>query len=343
MEEKEKILFFPSERLSKPIKYFKKKCCFPIILVPSRLIVLSILFCFYVLEYKLKTEKGLFDLNKFNSPRLLNKQNIHQIHDLNISVNIECSKYVHLKITDKNKKRWEIPKEILNPEYFNNLNNIQNTKEDKTLFKMNVFGDKDNFYGNNFGFDLSVKNNENDKKNIFYSFKMEENFLFSDNFISFESYLTSDNIYGFGERIHEFKLDGGVYTIWPVDRYNFEEDGKGSKNLYGHQPIGLHKTKFNNIWIGFVFLNSNAQDVEIYKRGSEQKIYLSHKTIGGIIDYYIIVDNSPENVVKDIHFLLGNPILPPYWALGIHQCRWGFKNTSEFENVYDNYIEKKYL
>ena len=249
-----------------------------------------------------------------------------------------------MKITDKDNKRWEIPKDILNKEYFENLNNNENEKneeQNKLSFKMDIYGLNDYNKTKNFSFDLYVENPEDNQKDIFYSFKTDNNFLFSDNLISFQSYLTSDDIYGFGERIHNFKLEEGVYTIWPIDRHNFFDDGKGGKNLYGHQPIGLHKTKYKDIWLGFVFLNSNAQDVQIHRNTIEQKTILSHKTIGGIIDYYIIVDNSPENVLKDIHYLIGKPILPPYWALGIHQCRWGFKNTSQLENVYNNYIQKK--
>ena len=342
-EEFEAITSHFSQKIPiKKRKYLNKLCSFSIKLFLVRGMILTMFFCFCIFVFKLNFKKTLFEINIFKSHRLLNKQNIHKINYLNISLNIEYSKYVHLQITDKDNKRWEVPKEILNQEYFNNLNNKSYYHEDnKTLFKMDIYGDKDNFTGNNFGFDLYFENGEDNKKNIFYSFKTNENFLFSDNFISFESYLTSDDIYGFGERIHEFKLEEGVYTIWPVDRYNYLDDGKGSKNLYGHQPIGLHKTKYNEIWMGFVFLNSNAQDVQIHRNTIEQKTILSHKTIGGIIDYYIIVDNSPENVIKDIHFLLGNPILPPYWAFGTHQCRWGYKNTSVFENVYDNYINKE--
>ena len=192
-----------------------------------------------------------------------------------------------------------------------------------------------------FSFELYFETYENDKinKNIFYSFEVSKNFLYSDNYINFESHLTSDYIFGFGERIHNFKLKEGIYTIWPRDQKNLYDEGKGGKNLYGHQPIGLHKTKFKNIWLGFVFLNSNAQDVQIYKK--ETETFLSHKTIGGIIDYYIIVDDSPENVIKSIHYLIGIPILPPYWSLGNHQCRWGFKNFEEIKNVYENYKLKE--
>ena len=301
--------------------------------------------CFFV--YKLIQKKNILEINVNQSHRLLNKENIYHINNLKISLNIEHSKYVHLKIEDKDNKRWEIPKEILNHEYFDSLSNKENNNdnydkdENKILFKMDIHGLNDFATNKNFNFDLYFESPEDNQKKIFYSFKTDKNFLFSDNLISFQSYLTTDDIYGFGERIHNFKLEEGVYTIWPIDRRNLVDDGKGSKNLYGHQPIGLHKTKYKNIWLGFVFLNSNAQDVQIHRNTLEQKTILSHKTIGGIIDYYIIVDNSPENVIKDIHYLIGKPILPPYWALGVHQCRWGFKNTFDFENVYNNYIERK--
>ena len=316
-------------------------CSIKLFLVRLMLLTMFSCFCFFV--YKLTLKKSLFEVNLFKSHRLLNEKNIHQINNIEVSINIEHSKYIHLKISDKDNKRWEVPKDLLNPEYFDNLNNKINNKDssNQTLFKIDMYGIDDYSPGKIFGFDLYFENEEDNKKNIFYSFKSEKNFLFSDNLISFDSYLTSDDIYGFGERIHDFKLEEGVYTIWPVDRTNFVDDGKGSKNLYGHQPIGLHKTKYKEIWMGFVFLNSNAQDVQIHKNSIEKKTILSHKTIGGIIDYYLIVDNSPENVIKDIHYLLGNPILPPYWALGIHQCRWGFKNTEDFENVYNNYIKRQ--
>ena len=347
-EEIQKITPIYSSKRRDENEYYSNSyysCSFKLFLV--RLMLFAMFFCFCFFVYKLIQKKNILEINVNQSHRLLNKENIYHINNLKISLNIEHSKYVHLKIEDKDNKRWEIPKEILNHEYFDSLSNKENNNdnydkdENKILFKMDIHGLNDFATNKNFNFDLYFESPEDNQKKIFYSFKTDKNFLFSDNLISFQSYLTTDDIYGFGERIHNFKLEEGVYTIWPIDRRNLVDDGKGSKNLYGHQPIGLHKTKYKNIWLGFVFLNSNAQDVQIHRNTLEQKTILSHKTIGGIIDYYIIVDNSPENVIKDIHYLIGKPILPPYWALGIHQCRWGFKNTFDFENVYNNYIERK--
>ena len=347
-EEIQKITPIYSSKRRDENEYYSNSyysCSFKLFLV--RLMLFAMFFCFCFFVYKLIQKKNILEINVNQSHRLLNKENIYHINNLKISLNIEHSKYVHLKIEDKDNKRWEIPKEILNHEYFDSLSNKENNNdnydkdENKILFKMDIHGLNDFATNKNFNFDLYFESPEDNQKKIFYSFKTDKNFLFSDNLISFQSYLTTDDIYGFGERIHNFKLEEGVYTIWPIDRRNLVDDRKGSKNLYGHQPIGLHKTKYKNIWLGFVFLNSNAQDVQIHRNTLEQKTILSHKTIGGIIDYYIIVDNSPENVIKDIHYLIGKPILPPYWALGIHQCRWGFKNTFDFENVYNNYIERK--
>ena len=170
----------------------------------------------------------------------------------------------------------------------------------------------------------------------FYYFTSTKNFLFSDKYINFESKLTSDKIYGFGEKTHDFKLNDGTYTIWNYDCGSKKyDDGKGGMNEYSHQPIGLHRTKFSNIWLGFVFLNSNAQDVIIHS--DKNNTYLTHKTIGGIIDYYIIVEDSPEKVVKSIQTLLGIPPLPPFWSFGYHQSRYGYKSFDDFKNVYEKY------
>ena len=51
------------------------------------------------------------------------------------------------------------------------------------------------------------------EENQFYLFNSSENFIFSDNYINFQSVLTSGNIYGFGERNYDFKLNDDLYTL----------------------------------------------------------------------------------------------------------------------------------
>ena len=279
---------------------------------------------FIFTDTSLNTSK--FESFQMRFPEKLNDMLIRKI---NINVKIEYEKFVHVKITDSNDKdRWEVPSDIISSNYQYNLNkNIKestSSSSDYTLFLSNK--------SDIFSFELREK--ENDK--TFYTFS-NDTFLFTDRFINFESILTTDKIFGFGERYHNIKLDKGIYTIWPNDTGGiFLDDGKGGKNGYSHQPVAIHKTSLDNFWLGFVFLNSNNQDV-IIKDYNKDLISLQHKTIGGIIDYYIIVDSSPQEVIKDIQKLLGNPFLPPYWALGSHQSRYGFNNINKFKEVYYNY------
>ena len=57
------------------------------------------------------------------SEQLKNEQNIKLIKNLEITLDVEYDKFVHLKIKDAEKQRWEIPKkEMLNKKYLLSLN-----------------------------------------------------------------------------------------------------------------------------------------------------------------------------------------------------------------------------
>ena len=302
------------------------------------------------------------DIESLSSPQLRNPKNIKLIENLDITLSIEYEKFVHMKIKDADNERWEIPKrDILNKDYLKlvddntiSLSLYSRYLDSKGFYieflsnKYTVDHDFDHIHDidyirqekldqlDEFSFRIMTTDEEQ-----FYMFNSSKNFIFSDNYINFQSKITSDNIYGFGERVHEFKLGQGLYTIWSQDAGGAKYDeGIGGGNLYGHQPIAIHKTKYKNLWVGFVFLNTNNQDVLISKL-NDTEYSLEHKTIGGIIDYYIIVDNSPEEVLKNIQFLLGYPTLPPFWSLGNHQSRYGLNNSEQFKNIYKLYKKNK--
>ena len=350
-EDNEKLKKTPNENIDEPsnesLSQISNKT------IPITLLIFFLIFLFLYSFFKspgkepisFKNVNVLIKQKEYNKSKfkelkthqLIDENKIHMNKYLKINLRLEHSNYVHLKIdsSNSNRNRWKVPNEILNPEYFNTSNKKSDNKDIK--FEIEYRVTQDSFDFNLFQEISGVLNKE---KNLFYSFTTDKNFIFSETYINFESKLSSDDIYGFGERIHNFKLNKGIYTIWPTNQKSVYDDGEGGQNLYGHQPIGLHKTKFNKLWLGFVFFNSNAQDVQIYQN-SEKETILSHKTIGGIIDYYIIVNNSPENVIKDINFLLGLPPLPPYWALGYHQGGDMFNDISELKQVYKEYKKRK--
>ena len=307
-------------------------------------------------KFYLAQNSSNIDMDSLSSPQLKNPENIKLINNLEITLDVEYDKFVHLKIKDADNKRWEIPKrEILNKKYLYSLSDnrvplsiYSNYLEAKNFFVQfltNKFNEED------FELKQEMHSNNDDFENIeefsfrlmnineeeIFSFNSSSNFIFSENYINFQYQLTSDDIYGFNEKNPYFKLSEGLYTIWPQDHIGANYGIKGgSTPSYGHHPIAIHRTMYENIWMGFVFLNSNAQDVKISKL-NDNDVNLEHKTIGGIIDYYIAVDESPEEVLKDLRFLLGIPTLPPFWSLGFHQSGNGYKDFEEFKNVYEKY------
>ena len=273
-----------------------------------------------------------YDLEK---PRL--KTSIRLIESLIFEFSIKCDKIFQFTIRDSKNERSE-------PEYFLN-ENMEN--------EFNAIGKKLNL--DDIGFTLANINepfyfNLKDKSgNIYYHFD-GANFLYTDTLIIFDQLLTTGYIYGFGERNYDFNLDIGRYTIWGNDTTYTNRDRKdGGWNLMGHQPIGLHLTKYKK-YLGLLFLNANCQDVVIdninsKKNNKYQNLdinsfshILRHITIGGIINYYITLGDTPEESILGLHSIYGHPTLPPFWGLGWHQCRWGYKNTGQLREVRQNYL-----
>lgn len=82
---------------------------------------------------------------------------------------------------------------------------------------------------------------------------------------------------------------------------------------------------------------SNALDVEV-ESFSEKNFMQIFRVIGGIIDFrFIVGTENPEEVLTQFHTYIGNSLIPPFWSLGFHQCRWGYKNITALENVIAKY------
>ncbi len=234
----------------------------------------------------------------------------------------------HIKIFDAEKTRYEIPRNTI--EYFE--------KETSNL----------NFTKKNLDCLTTVKENEmfkfpylKDNGNETLFEMLSEDFLFMNDFIGFSYLLNTNEIFGYGERSTDFRLKSGVYTIWPRDTPNSFDDGKGAKNSYGHQPFFMNRNKKNS-YVGFAFLNSNAQDLVVKEKNKENnKTQITQISIGGIIELLILSDESPQGLIRKLHNIIGKPVLPSFWALGWHQSRWGYKNTKILQNVVDKYNENK--
>lgn len=174
--------------------------------------------------------------------------------------------------------------------------------------------------------------------------------VYENQFIEFVSKLPENyNLYGLGENIHNLRL-GNNYTI---TMYAADDGNPIDRNIYGTHPVAIDTryyevngkqqtlvTTQNTSATGrYVakshgFYNRNAHAHEILLR--EESI--TWRTIGGSIDLYFLDGPSAQDVISQYQSgVIELPALQQYWTFGFHQCRWGYKNWSQVEEVVDTY------
>uniref|UniRef100_A0A8C9N3C3 alpha-glucosidase n=1 Tax=Serinus canaria TaxID=9135 RepID=A0A8C9N3C3_SERCA len=146
-------------------------------------------------------------------------------------------------------------------------------------------------------------------------------FTFSDMFIQISTRLASQYIYGFGETEHPTFRHNMDWNTWGM--FTRDQPPAYKLNSYGFHPFYMALEEDGNAH-GVLLLNSNAMDVTFQPTPA-----LTYRTIGGILDFYVVLGPTPELVVQEYTELIGRPVMPPYWSLGFQLCRYGYANDSE--------------
>jgi alpha-glucosidase len=144
----------------------------------------------------------------------------------------------------------------------------------------------------------------------------------------------SANIYGLGEHADSFHLPTQGYsrTLWNRENPNLWPP----ENVYGSHPVYFeHRGSAGTH--GVFLLNSNGMDVNITSDSNGP--FLQYNTVGGIVDLYILAGPNPEDVSKQYAEVVGLPAMIPYWTLGFHQCKYGYRDIYEVAEVIANYSQ----
>ena len=164
-----------------------------------------------------------------------------------------------------------------------------------------------------------------------------------DKFIQMDFNLPSQNLYGFGERIHEFGLKEGAWNMWAHGQPSPYDDGlSGRKGGYGVHPFILIQGKNKDDFYGIYFRNSNAMTpiITFYDNpfdGSKTS-KLTYITTGGQLEIYFFIHGSAMDIIKKYQDVMGaKPKLPPFWSLGWMQASYKWSNQTMVENVLAQY------
>uniref|UniRef100_I3JDQ1 alpha-glucosidase n=1 Tax=Oreochromis niloticus TaxID=8128 RepID=I3JDQ1_ORENI len=229
------------------------------------------------------------------------------IDTLRVDIKYHSSDMLQFKIYDPNNNRYEVPVELSVP-------TTPETDEDKRLYRVAIVQHP-------FGIQIIRKSTGT----IIWDSSVP-GFTFSDMFIQVTTKLPSQYVYGFGETEHKTYKHNLNYHTWGM--FSKDQPPGYKMNCYGVHPfyMGLENTDDAH---GVLLLNSNAMDVTLLPSPA-----LTYRTLGGILDFYVVMGPTPEMVVQEYTLLIGRPVLPAYWSLGFQLCRYGYTNDKEIETLY---------
>ncbi|XP_024517857.1 probable alpha-glucosidase Os06g0675700 [Selaginella moellendorffii] len=240
-----------------------------------------------------------------------------------ISVSYETDERLHLMITDADSPRWEIPFQLIPRSMDGNSSSARFSQEVRKITSPKL---QLSYTVNPFSFTVTrVSNGE-----ILFDSPSSSSFVFKDQYLEISTRIPAQAaLYGLGEstRSDGFRiLPNSTYTLWAADTGADNTD----VNLYGSHPFYMDVRSGGQAY-GVLLLNSNGMDVNY------EGEFLTYKVLGGVFDFYFFAGPSPLSVVQQYTALVGKPAAMPYWSLGFHQCRWGYKNVSQVEHVVAEY------
>ncbi|MDF1499112.1 MAG: glycoside hydrolase family 31 protein [Anaerolineales bacterium] len=134
-------------------------------------------------------------------------------------------------------------------------------------------------------------------------------------------------VYGLGGRTRAVNLRGGAYRLWnrdPGGSYGRDDDP-----LYLNVPMMLvlhdetcHVVFYENPYDGVISIRDEI-DLQFH---------------GGMLRYYLCFGDL-EQVLQRYSDLTGRALLPPRWALGFHQSRWGYRTEDDVRDVLQGFRE----
>jgi alpha-glucosidase len=135
-----------------------------------------------------------------------------------------------------------------------------------------------------------------------------------------------EHIFGLGDKTGSLDRRGGTFVDWNTDAFGF---APFTDPIYKSIPfyIGVNGDGaayglfLDNSWrASFDFGHEDASAIQI---GAPD----------GPIDYYLIAGPTVADVVRRYTFLTGKPPMPPQWALGYQQSRWGYKSDADVRGI----------
>ncbi len=135
--------------------------------------------------------------------------------------------------------------------------------------------------------------------------------------------------HGLGDKAGRLNLRGQRFTNWNTDTFMY---GAETDPMYKTIPFFIQVT--DKVASGF-FLDNTFQSW--FDFDSRRKGFIEVRTAGGPFSWFFIGGPAWLDVCRRYALLTGRAPLPPFWALGFHQCRWSYFPESRVREVAETF------
>ena len=137
---------------------------------------------------------------------------------------------------------------------------------------------------------------------------------------------------GLGEQAGGLDLRGSTLRMWNRDPGGAW--GPGQNPLYCSIPVTLSRGR-SGATLAF-HENSFDAEVTVGSARDDRPTEVEIRFVGGMVRTWVAV-GSPASVLERYTGLTGRHPLPPRWALGMHQSRWGYRTSEMAGEVLDGF------
>ncbi|XP_017355270.2 maltase-glucoamylase, intestinal, partial [Cebus imitator] len=271
----------------------------------------SVPWCYYSKNHGYHMEGDLVNTNAGFTARLKNLPSSplfgSSVDSVLLTAEYQTSNRFHFKLTDQTKSRYEVPHE--------HVQSFSGNAAASLTYQVDISREP-----------FSIKVTRRSNSRVLFDSGIGP-LLFADQFLQLSSRLPSANVYGLGEHVHQQYRHDMNWKTWPIFNRDTTPNGNGT-NLYGAQTFFLCLEDASGLSFGVFLMNSNAMEVVLQPAPA-----ITYRTTGGILDFYVFLGNTPEQVVQEYLELIGRPALPSYWALGFHLSRYEYGTLENMREV----------
>lgn len=159
-------------------------------------------------------------------------------------------------------------------------------------------------------------------------------------------------VYGLGEKTGGLDKSCASWKMWNVDvvadfphsywKDDFDPSYVSIPFFITHTQGAFYGVYLDNPFATFFHLGLNPEKTYLIPPARQRKPdepVLAFGAEEGLFEFYLIPGPTLSDVVRRFARLTGVHEMPPLWALGYQQCRWGYKSARELDEVSEKLVQ----